>query len=1057
MDGSAVRSATRWAVLATIGAAVCQYAGAQTPNRASADHASSQPSLLGTFREDATLWNVTFVDREKGWAVGDRGVIWHTQDGGLSWRQQKSPVECALYSVFFLDSARGWAVGGAARPHPSSAAGVVLQTIDGGANWSVVSTDDLLPALRQVQFFTAEQGSAVGGGGPMRPSGVYSTRDGGGTWQALACDESGQWLAGAFYEPYVGAVAGTNGRFATVTSGKVTRSPSSTESLRSFHDMRLVAPAGGWLVGDGGFVAVTRDGGLTWQNPPGPLPGEAASQFDFHALGVHGLNVWIGGSPGTCVFHSADGGQTWQAFATGQSAPLRSLTFIDANHGWAVGELGVILATGDGGRTWRVQRAGGRRAAILAVFARAGDVPLALLAQEGAAEGYLTVVDILHRPQLRAGAALDPAGDEAQMRAAMLAAGATSSEMAWQFPLPADDAALDAADLLAALDRLHDGRAAERLVHHLARQIRMWRPEVIVTHDVPDESGAAGSLVERLVSEAVEAAGDPAEFPELVTAARLEPWTARRVFGVLSDSATSTEKLATNQFSPQLGESLAQWCSPARRLLGPTPRPQPDAYHFALLQESVASPAEADPRHPLGRGLLSGITLAPGGDARRRAAAIFDRDLDRLQKIAQRRRNLEELLERGEGSPLWAGQVVSLTDGLDAPAAGDLIFQLAEGYRTRGRLDLAADTFYLLAKRHPEHPLAEQALRWLVIFYASSEVGQRVTSMNPQSAARLSSPKSIPSPTSETSAENPVRQTSAAVPIISGNSPVAGLSREERLRRAAELGKYLEAARPALFADPAIRFPVVVAERELGFTNPAKRYFLALRALPENDPWRQAAASEEWLAEPAELPPPLPIAHCARTTVRPHLDGNLDEPFWQATEAVPLFGDRAYVDGRASTGERPASSFRLAYDPQFLYLAIQCRKIPAAEYAPDDRPRPRDADLSMQDRVTVSLDIDRDYTATYELTVDHRGWTHDACWGDGTWNPAWYVAAAADDSTWTIEAAIPHGQLAHVPPQSKAVWAIGARRRIPKADGESWPAASANGEAPARSGLFIFE
>ena len=35
--------------------------------------------------EDAELTDVTFVDPDRGWAVGDRGVIWQTVDGGRHW------------------------------------------------------------------------------------------------------------------------------------------------------------------------------------------------------------------------------------------------------------------------------------------------------------------------------------------------------------------------------------------------------------------------------------------------------------------------------------------------------------------------------------------------------------------------------------------------------------------------------------------------------------------------------------------------------------------------------------------------------------------------------------------------------------------------------------------------------------------------------------------------------------------------------------------------------------------------------------------------------------
>src|SRR5262249_5145521 len=42
------------------------------------------------FRNDATLHDITFVSPTSGWTVGDRGVIWHTDDAGVTWRQQTS-------------------------------------------------------------------------------------------------------------------------------------------------------------------------------------------------------------------------------------------------------------------------------------------------------------------------------------------------------------------------------------------------------------------------------------------------------------------------------------------------------------------------------------------------------------------------------------------------------------------------------------------------------------------------------------------------------------------------------------------------------------------------------------------------------------------------------------------------------------------------------------------------------------------------------------------------------------------------------------------------------
>ena len=98
--------------------------------------------------------------------------------------------------------------------------------------------------------------------------------------------------------------------------------------------------------------------------PRANCPSGAAEHFDFQALAVRpsteqSQRCWVAGSPGTRVFFSGDGGRTWQVGNTGQTLPIRDLTFVDDWHGWAVGDLGLILSTEDGGRTWQRQQSGG--------------------------------------------------------------------------------------------------------------------------------------------------------------------------------------------------------------------------------------------------------------------------------------------------------------------------------------------------------------------------------------------------------------------------------------------------------------------------------------------------------------------------------------------------------------------------------------------------------------------------------------------------------------------------------------------------------------------------
>jgi photosystem II stability/assembly factor-like uncharacterized protein len=59
----------------------------------------------------STLWSVEFVNEDEGWAVGRAGTIVKTGDGGLTWLKQDSSVNQNLYALQFQKK-NGWAVGG---------------------------------------------------------------------------------------------------------------------------------------------------------------------------------------------------------------------------------------------------------------------------------------------------------------------------------------------------------------------------------------------------------------------------------------------------------------------------------------------------------------------------------------------------------------------------------------------------------------------------------------------------------------------------------------------------------------------------------------------------------------------------------------------------------------------------------------------------------------------------------------------------------------------------------------------------------------------------------
>ena len=208
------------------------------------------------------------------------------------------------------------------------------------------------------------------------------------------------------------------------------------------------------------------------------------------------------------------------------------------------------------------------------------------------------------------------------------------------------------------------------------------------------------------------------------------------------------------------------------------------------------------------------------------------------------------------------------------------------------------------------------------------------------------------------------------------------------------------------------------------------------------------------------------MASCRLASASPHLDGKLNDPIWETADRVLLHAPDPPPRSGEGLGEGNAE-IRITHDTEFLYLAVHCLKAENVEYQSDDSPRPRDADLTQHDRVSLKLDVDRDYTSAYEFTVDSRGWIWEACNGDATWNPTWYVAAANDESSWTVEAAIPLAELVEKPPTARNVWALAVRRTIPRTGYQTWSAAATRGvaargeatfdDSPAQFGLLIFE
>jgi photosystem II stability/assembly factor-like uncharacterized protein len=157
-------------------------------------------------------------------------------------------------------------------------------------------------------------------------------------------------------------------RPAGVTPAKPDSASASNLPALGIQDIGLISPETGWAL-RGGRLLWTGDGGRTW----GDLTPESVTQL-LAATYLDAGHAWAlgyvtGGDPGILtVFHSTDGGRTWQAaslpVASGEAlepVAAASLEFIDQDNGWVALKLpsgssfslGRLFATQDGGRTWQ--------------------------------------------------------------------------------------------------------------------------------------------------------------------------------------------------------------------------------------------------------------------------------------------------------------------------------------------------------------------------------------------------------------------------------------------------------------------------------------------------------------------------------------------------------------------------------------------------------------------------------------------------------------------------------------------------------------------------------
>lgn len=1034
---------------------------------ADAATASDSDALPTPLQDDAALLDVQFVGARNGWAVGERGAVWKSDDAGRSWQFVSVPTTATLRGVSFLTDRVGWIAGGSHSPQTRLSRGVVLHTNDGGKTWQP-QAEGQLPSLTYIRFFDLTNGVAVGESSHEHPTGVFQTEDGGKTWQSMPGPALSGWRAAEFRSPTIGVVAGQRGRVALIGGGRILKPRMEDAGLRCVRSVALSRDDTGWLVGDGGLVLHTENGGVVWQEPNRPLPFELRETTDFRAVATRGDHVWIAGSPGRIVWHSDDAGTTWEKLDTGHTAPLLAMAFTSETEGCAVGEFGAILKTSDGGQTWTAIRGSGRRAALLCVHAWPGRVSFEMLAKHSGDQGYRSVV--LLPPRLDVG----PDGQESRdldlrVRESILGPGGNVGELGWRLPIGIPGLDKDADKLAADWNRWTEGRLPQIFLGSLVASLRTWRPSVVVL-DQPPEDDAASQLINDAILKAVEQAADATRYIHHQELAGLEPWQVERVYLRLPPGSAGQAHVDPHEYLVRTGKTARVAAALSRRLVAPTLRaPSARESYKLLIDGTNGTPDTATPRD-----FFAGLPMLPNSDARRPLPATLPDD-EKGRAIATRQRNFQAFAERYAGDPREGAQVIAqlreITAGMTPEQGAQQLAGLIEEYRRCSRWDLVESTSVELVTRYPDEPASIDAMRWLFILWTGAEPAwQRARRTTTEVKKLESDPSRIYERIAKVSelvsteagsrdltgldlSPDPLKFTTTSGDVsLGGNQGWRSGAVRHWHGQALRMASLLRTKDPQLYRQPEIQFPLAALMRHRGVDRFADAVYRRTVQNTGADAWKRSAETELWMTQPVDLPPKK-IVTCRTTTERPVLDGVLSDPCWQQAEEIRL---------TAREGEeRDDGNFgfaMIARDGQHLYFAASLPRSPGTPpVRPERGGRTYDSDLSRFDRISICLDIDRDYATYYALHIDQRGYTAESCWDDTSWNPKWYVAADSDETHWRIEAAIPLSELTPTAPAANTLWGVGLLRTIPTVGYESWTHPATGTPKPETFGLVRFD
>jgi photosystem II stability/assembly factor-like uncharacterized protein len=302
------------------------------PTHAQTVDSLDRPALAVHAPEHSVLLDVVKTG-DRIVAIGERGVIVLSDDGGRTWRQASVPTSVSLTKVKFATSQVGWAVGHS---------GVVLHTGDGGETWTR-QLDGRAAAQLALDAAQADADHAGSNDAASQRSLAAA--------QLLVSDGPDKpFLDLYFANQESGYVVGAYGLiFRTEDGGAHWKSwMDHVDNPRGMHLYAIAAQGNTiYLAGERGLFLRSSDGGNKFIRVDTPYKGT------YFALAVlPGGEVILGGMRGN-AFRSTDQGKTFTKVDV--PIPVSFSASVVTSDGTAIfsNQAGQLLASFDQGRTMR--------------------------------------------------------------------------------------------------------------------------------------------------------------------------------------------------------------------------------------------------------------------------------------------------------------------------------------------------------------------------------------------------------------------------------------------------------------------------------------------------------------------------------------------------------------------------------------------------------------------------------------------------------------------------------------------------------------------------------